>query len=78
MNHKEVNEYRNVLQERVVRIEASIGIELPHISGSLDRIDKHLEKLNNRTTTIEGWKQWMVGGMAGLGLVITLIRLGVL
>ena len=78
MNHKEVNEYRNLLQERVVRIEASIGIELPHISGSLDRIDKHLEKLNNRTTTIEGWKQWMVGGMAGLGLVITLIRLGVL
>ena len=78
MNHKEVNEYRNTLQERIVRIEASIGIELPHISGSLDRIDKHLEKLNNRTTTIEGWKQWMVGGMAGLGLVITLIRLGVL
>ena len=78
MNHKEVNEYRNVLQERVVRIEASIGIELPHISGSLDRIDKHLEKLNNRTTTIEGWRQWMVGGMAGLGLLITLIRLGVL
>ena len=78
MNHKEVNEYRNLLQERVVRIEASIGIELPHISGSLDRIDKHLEKLNNRTTTIEGWKQWMVGGMAGLGIVITLIRLGVL
>ena len=78
MNHKEVNEYRNVLQERVVRIEASIGIELPHISGSLDRIDKHLEKLNNRTTTIEGWRQWMVGGMAGLGLVITLIGLGVL
>ena len=78
MNHKEVTEYRNVLQERVARIETTLGIELPQISGSLDKINDHLERLNNRTSKIEEWKQWMVGGMAGLGLVITLIRLGVL
>ena len=78
MNHKEVTEYRNVLQERVARIETTLGIELPQISGSLDKINSHLERLNNRTSKIEEWKQWMVGGMAGLGLVITLIRLGVL
>ena len=78
MNHKEVNEYRNVLQERVARIETTLGIELPQISGSLDKINNHLERLNNRTSKMEEWKQWMVGGMAGLGLVITLIRLGVL
>ena len=78
MNHKEVSEYRNVLQERVARIETTLGIELPQISGSLDKINSHLERLNNRTSKIEEWKQWMVGGMAGLGLVITLIRLGVL
>ena len=78
MNHKEVNEYRNVLQERVARIETTLGIELPQISGSLDKINSHLERLNNRTSKIEEWKQWMVGGMAGLGLVVTLIRLGVL
>ena len=78
MNHKEVNEYRNVLQERVARIETTLGIELPQISGSLDKINNHLERLNNRTSKIEEWKQWMVGGMAGLGLVVTLIRLGVL
>jgi len=78
MNHKEVNEYRNVLQERVARIETTLGIELPQISGSLDKINNHLERLNNRTSKIEEWKQWMVGGMAALGLVITLIRLGVL
>ena len=78
MNHKEVTEYRNVLQERVARIETTLGIELPQISGSLDKINNHLERLNNRTSKIEEWKQWMVGGMAGLGLVITLIRLGVL
>ena len=78
MNHKEVTEYRNVLQERVARIETTLGIELPQISGSLDKINDHLERLNNRTSKIEEWKQWMVGGMAGLGLVITLIGLGVL
>ena len=78
MNHKEVSEYRNVLQERVARIETTLGIELPQISGSLDKINDHLERLNNRTSKIEEWKQWMVGGMAGLGLVITLIGLGVL
>ena len=78
MNHKEVNEYRNVLQERVARIETTLGIELPQISGSLDKINSHLERLNNRTSKMEEWKQWMVGGMAGVGLVITLIRLGVL
>ena len=78
MNNKEVNEYRNILQERVARIETTLGIELPQISGSLDKINIHLERLNNRTSKIEEWKQWMVGGMAGLGLVITLIRLGVL
>ena len=78
MNNKEVNEYRNILQERVARIETTLGIELPQISGSLDKINIHLERLNNRTSKMEEWKQWMVGGMAGLGLVITLIRLGVL
>ena len=78
MNHKEVTEYRTILQERVARIETTLGIGLPQISGSLDRINKHLEKLNNRTSKLEGWKQWVVGGMAGLGLVITLIRLGVI
>ena len=77
MNHKEVSEYRNNLKERVVRIEASIGIELPHISASLDRIDKHLERLNDRTAKLEGWKNWLAGGMALLALMVT-IAIGVL
>ena len=67
MNNKEVNEYREDLRSRVVRMETI-----------LERLEKHLIKLNNRTAKLEGWKQWMVGGMAGLGLLITLIRLGVL
>ena len=67
MNHQEVNEYREDLRSRVVRMETI-----------LERLEAHLIKLNNRTAKLEGWKQWMVGGMAGLGLLITLIRLGVL
>ena len=78
MNHKEVNEWRESLKERVTKIETPIGVELPYISKSLGKIDEHLEKLNNRTGKLENWKHWLVGGMAGLGLVITLIGLGVL
>ena len=67
MNHQEVNEYREDLRSRVVRMETI-----------LERLEAHLIRLNNRTAKLEGWKQWMVGGMAGLGLLITLFRLGVL
>ena len=67
MNNKEVIEYREDLRSRVVRMETI-----------LERLEKHLIKLNNRTAKLEGWKQWAVGGMAGLGLLITLIRLGVI
>ena len=67
MNNKEVIEYREDLRSRVVRMETI-----------LERLEKHLIKLNNRTAKLEGWKQWMVGGMAGLGLLITLFRLGVI
>jgi len=67
LNHKEVTEYREDIKSRVVRMETI-----------LERLEQHLLKLNNRTAKLEGWKQWMVGGMAGLGLLITLIRLGVI
>ena len=78
MNHKEVTEWRENLKERTVKIETTLSVELPHISGSLDKIDKHLERLNNRTVKLEGWKNWLAGSIATLGLVITLIRMGVL
>ena len=67
MNHQEVREYREDLRSRVVRMEPI-----------LERLETHLIRLNNRTAKLEDWKQWMVGGMAGLGLLITLIRLGVI
>ena len=67
MNHKALKEYRDDIYSRVVRIETIV-----------ERSESELCKLNSRTSKLEGWKSWMIGGMAGLGLVITLIRLGVL
>ena len=67
MNHQEVREYREDLRSRVVRMETI-----------LERLEQHLLKLNSRTAKLEGWKQWIVGSMAGLGLLITLFRLGVI
>ena len=67
MNRQEVDNYREDILSRIVRMETI-----------LERLEQHLLKLNDRTAKLEGWKQWTVGGMAGLGLLITLIRLGVL
>ena len=67
MNHRELEEYRDDLRSRIVRIETIV-----------ERSERELCKLNSRTSKLEGWKSWMIGGMAGLGLVITLIGIGVL
>lgn len=65
MNHNEVIEYRADLKERVVRIETI-----------LDRMDTHLDRLNGRTYKLEGWRNWMLGGMACLGFVLGIIKWG--
>ena len=67
MNHRELEEYRDDLRSRIVRIETIV-----------ERSENELCKLNSRTSKLEGWRNWMIGGMAGLGLVITLIGIGVL
>jgi len=67
MNHRELEEYRDDLKSRIVRIETIV-----------ERSEVQLGLLNDRTNSLEGWKNWMIGGMAGLGLVITLIGIGAL
>ena len=67
MNHRELEEYRDDLRSRIVRIETIV-----------ERVENQVTKLNNRTGNLENWRSWIIGSMAGLGLVITLIRLGVL
>ena len=66
MNHNEVQQYREDLKSRVVRIETIV-----------ERVEGQLSKLNSRTTSLEGWRSWMTGGMALLVVVIT-IAIGVL
>ena len=67
MNHRELEEYRDDLRSRIVRIETIV-----------ERSEVQLDLLNGRTSKLEGWKSWMIGGMAGLGLVVTLMGIGVL
>ena len=66
MNHKEISEYREDLKSRIVRIETLV-----------ERSEKELCKLNNRTSSLEGWKNWITGGMALLVIIIT-IAIGVM
>ena len=66
MNHKQISEYREDLKSRIVRIETIV-----------ERVESHLGKLNSRTTSLEGWRNWMTGGMAILAIMIT-IAIGVL
>jgi len=66
MNNKEVVEYREDLKSRIVRIETIV-----------ERSVIELCKINSRTTSLEGWRSWMTGGMALLAIVIT-IAIGVL
>ena len=66
MNHQEVNEYREDLKSRIVRIETIV-----------ERSEKELFRLNSRTSSLEGWRNWITGGMALLVILIT-IAIGVL
>ena len=66
MNHRELEEYRDDLRSRIVRIETIV-----------ERVESQLSRLNGRTSSLEGWKNWMTGGMALLVILIT-IAIGVL
>ena len=66
MNHKQLEQYRDDIKSRVVRIETIV-----------ERVENQLSKLNGRTSSLESWRSWMTGGMALLLIVIT-IAIGVL
>ena len=67
MNNKQVNEYREELKERVMRIETIT-----------ERMESHLGQLNDRTSKFEGWRNWMIGGMAMFGFLLGIFKMGVL
>jgi hypothetical protein len=66
MNHRELEEYRDDLRSRIVRIETIV-----------ERSESELCKINSRTSKLEAWRNWMTGGMAILVIMIT-IAIGVL
>ena len=66
MNHKQLEQYRDDIKSRVVRIETIV-----------ERVENHVDKINGRTSSLESWKSWMTGGMALLLIGIT-IAIGVL
>ena len=66
MNHKQLEQYRDDIKSRVVRIETIV-----------ERVENQLSKLNGRTSSLESWKSWMTGGMALLLIGIT-IAIGIL
>ena len=66
MNHKQLTQYRDDLKSRIVRIETIV-----------ERSEKELSRLNSRTSSLEGWRNWITGGMALLVVLIT-IAIGVL
>ena len=66
MNHKQLEQYRDDIKSRVVRIETIV-----------ERVESQLGRLNSRTSSLEGWKNWMTGGMAILLIMIT-VAIGVL
>ena len=66
MNHKQLEQYRDDIRSRVVRIETIV-----------ERVESQLSKLNGRTSSLESWKSWMTGGMALLLIGIT-IAIGVM
>ena len=55
------------VRERVMRIETIV-----------ERMESHLLLLNNRTAKLENWKAWSAGGFTSLGLIITLMKIGVI
>ena len=63
----EPRDIRIDIRERVMRIETIV-----------ERMESHLLLLNNRTAKLENWKAWSAGGFASLGLIITLMKIGII
>ena len=62
MNHRELEEYRDDLRSRIVRIETIV-----------ERSESELCKINSRTSKLEAWRNWMTGGMALMVLILLIV-----
>ena len=59
MNHKELNQYRDDLHGRVIRIETILDESLPKIEKHLGGIDDKLREQNGRVRILEDSKGFL-------------------
>ncbi len=64
MDYESTDIYRADLKDRLIRIETILNRELPDIKDQL-------KALNNRTRSLENWRNYMLGGMAIVTLIIS-------
>ena len=64
MDYENIDVYRSDIKERLTRIETILNRELPDIKDQL-------KALNSRTSSLENWRSYMLGGMAILTIIIT-------
>ena len=64
MDYEPIDAYRNDIKDRLTRIETILNRELPDIKDQL-------KALNGRTRSLENWRNYMLGGMAIVTLIIS-------
>tara|TARA_Y100000310_G_scaffold309513_1_gene353684 strand:- start:648 stop:854 length:207 start_codon:yes stop_codon:yes gene_type:complete len=64
MDYQNIDDYRGDVKERLTRIETILNRELPDIK-------EQLKISNGRTRSLENWRNYILGGMAILTIIIT-------
>jgi len=64
MDYQNIDDYRGDVKERLTRIETILNRELPDIK-------EQLKLSNGRTRLLENWRNYILGGMAILTIIIT-------
>ena len=79
-NNYKVAEYREDLRakvdninDRMIKVETILEQGMPHITKTVDKIEKHLATLNLRTSKLENWRSYTLGLMAVITFAIPII-----
>mgnify|MGYP003127403858 CR=1 FL=1 len=67
MDYEPIDKYRLDVKERLARIETILHRELPDIK-------EELKISNGRTRSLENWRNYMLGGMAILSVLLGIIK----
>ena len=66
MDYEPIDKYRYDIKARLARIEAILHRELPDIK-------EQLKISNSRTRSLENWRNYILGGMAIITFLFTII-----